>query len=119
MSFAQLRRRLRRTRHRRIAASTGRLDLCAQCGEGFVCPVTWAESGPADWWIVLRCGGCGASREVVASNAAVAAYDIRLDEDMSAINSAADRLQHELLSAEADTLAAAFQRDLLTADDFR
>jgi hypothetical protein len=38
---------------------------------------------------------------------------------MSAINSAADRLQRELLAAEADTLAAAFQRDLLTADDFR
>jgi hypothetical protein len=119
MSFPQLRRRLRRAHGRRIAANTGRLDLCTACGEGFVCPVTWAESGPADWWIMLRCGGCGISREVVASNAAVAAYDSRLDAEMSAINLAADRLERELLAAEADTLAAAFQRDLLTADDFR
>lgn len=82
-------------------------------------PIKWAESGAADWWLLLRCGECGTSREVVASNAVVAAYDSRLDEGMIAINQAADRLAREALAAEADTLVTALDLDLLGADDFR
>ena len=119
MTLYGLRRSLRRARGRRIAARTGRLDLCGACGESFVCPVTWSESGPADWWLLLRCGSCGTSREVVASNAAVAAYDSLLDDGMRDINAAAERLAREALAAEADTLGAALERGLLTADDFR
>jgi len=117
--IARLRRRLRCARGRRLAASSGRLDLCGECGEAFVCPVAWSERGPDDWWLHLRCGACGASREVVASNTAVAEYDGYLDDGMREINAAADRLAREALAAEADTLGAALQRGLLTADDFR
>ncbi|HEX6652027.1 MAG TPA: hypothetical protein VF072_04735 [Thermoleophilaceae bacterium] len=119
MTFDHIRRRLRRARGRRLAASTGRLDLCGACGEPFVCPVTWAESGPADWWLLLRCGSCGTSREVVATNAAVAEYDSQLDEGMKVINAAAERLAREALAAEADALGTALGMDLLGADDFR
>jgi hypothetical protein len=119
MALSRLRRRLRRARGRRLAASTGRLDLCGACGEAFVVPVTWSESGPADWWLLLRCGSCGASREVVASNAAVAEYDCHLDDGMQEINAAAELLAREQLAVEADTLSVALQRDLLSADDFR
>jgi transcription elongation factor Elf1 len=119
MTISGLRRSLRRARGRRLAASSGRLDLCGACGEAFVCPVTWSESGPGDWWLVLRCGSCGKSREVVASNAAVAAYDSLLDDGMREINIAAERLAREAIAAEADTLGAALARGLLTADDFR
>jgi transcription elongation factor Elf1 len=119
MTISGLRRRLRRARGRRLAASTGRLDLCGACGEAFVCPVTWSEAGPADWWLLLRCGSCGSSREVVASNAAVAAYDSLLDDGMTQINSTAERMAREAIAAEADTLGVALQRGLLTADDFR
>jgi hypothetical protein len=119
MTLAQLRRRLRRAHGRRIAANTGRLDLCGACGEPFVCPVTWSEKGPADWWLLLRCGSCGESREVVASNAAVAEYDSHLDEGMREINAAAEQLAREALAAEADALGTALDMDLLGADDFR
>lgn len=119
MTLPGLVRRLRRARGRRLAANTGRLDLCGACGEAFVYPVTWAERGPMDWWLHLRCGSCGASREVVASNAAVAAYDSQLDAGMREINSAAEQLAHEALAAEAETLVVALDRDLLSADDFR
>jgi len=119
MALSELRRRLRRARGRRLAASTGRLDLCLDCGEDFVCPVTWSESGPADWWLLLRCGECGSSREVVATNAAVARYDSQLDEGMSEINRVADRIGREALAAEADALGVALQHDLFGADDFR
>ena len=82
-------------------------------------PVTWSESGPADWWLLLRCGSCGRSREVLASNAAVAWYDNQLDEGMQEINWAAEQLARDALAAEADTFGAALERDLLSADDFR
>ena len=82
-------------------------------------PVTWSESGPADWWLVLRCGSCGESRDVVASNAAVADYDRQLDEGMTVINAVAERLGREVLAAEADSFATALQLGLLGADDFR
>ena len=119
MTFAHIRRRLRRARGRRLAATTGRLDLCGACGEAVVCPVPWSEQGPADWWLMLRCGSCGASREVVASNSAVAAYDSQLDEGMQEINAAAEQLAREALAAEADALGTALGMDLLGADDFR
>src|SRR5215212_2419850 len=119
MALYRLRRRLRRAHGRRLAAGGGRLDLCGDCGEAFVCPVSWSESGPADWWLLLRCGSCGNSREVVASNAAVARYDSQLDDGMVAINRAADRLARDAIAAEADALGTALNLGLLTADDFR
>jgi hypothetical protein len=56
---------------------------------------------------------------VIASNTAVAAYDSQLDEGMREINFAAEQLAREALAREADTLGAALERGLLTADDFR
>src|SRR4051812_49853614 len=99
MSLSRIRRRLRRARGRCLATGAGRLDLCSACGEAFVFPVTWTESGPDDWWLLLRCGGCGTSRNGVASNADVAEYDSLLDEGVAEINSYADRLQREALAA--------------------
>jgi hypothetical protein len=96
-----------------------RLELCPACGTDFVYPVTWTESGPADWWLLLRCGACDTWRNVVASNNAVAAYDRILDEDMDAIRIESERLERELLQAEAETITTALRLDLLSPDDFR
>jgi hypothetical protein len=110
---------LRRSGGRDGAATPRRLDLCPTCGEEFVYPVTWTESGPADWWLLLRCGACGTWRDVVASNNTVEAFDRILDEEMDVIRAAAERLARESLSAQAETLSAALRLDLLGADDFR
>jgi hypothetical protein len=110
---------LRRGGGRRRASIAANLHVCPSCGEAFVYPVTWAESGPTGWWLLLRCGGCGSWRDVVASNLAVEAFDRTLDEAMNAIRRAAERLARESLAAQAETLAAALRLDLLTADDFR
>jgi hypothetical protein len=56
---------------------------------------------------------------VVASNHAVAAFDRMLDEEMDEIRAAAERLERESFSAQADTFGAALRLDLLGADDFR
>jgi hypothetical protein len=106
-------------RRRDRAATSTRLDVCLGCGEGFVYPVSWTESGPADWWLLLRCGGCGTLRDVVASNNAVAAFDRQLDEEMDEIKAAAEQLGRESFSDEADAFGTALRLDLLSADDFR
>ncbi len=96
-----------------------RLELCPRCGEKFVYPVTWTESGPADWWLLVRCGACGTWRDVIASNSTVDAFDQTLDEHRHVIRAAAERLARESLAAQAETLGTALRLDLLTADDFR
>jgi len=96
-----------------------RLELCSRCGEEFVYPVTWTESGPAEWWLLLRCGACGTWRDVIANNCTVDAFDEILDGQMRVTRTAAERLDRESLAAQADTLGTALRLDLLTADDFR
>jgi hypothetical protein len=117
--MSRLRLWLRRHGARRSASAGTRLQLCRECGEDFVYPVTWTESGPDAWWLLLRCGGCGSWRDVVASNAAVADFDRVLDEESAEIELAADRLGRESLRAEADALCTALDLDLIGADDFR
>jgi hypothetical protein len=117
--MSPFRRWLRRSGGLDGTGTATRLDVCPKCGEGFVYPVTWAESGPSDWWLLLRCGGCGAWRDVIASNRVVAAFDRRLDEEMDVIRTAAEQLARESLSAQAEILSAALRQDLLGADDFR
>src|SRR5215210_2403189 len=79
-----------------------RLDLCSECGQGFVYPISWTESGPADWWLHLRCGACGEQRDVVASNHAVDAFHRQLDGEMQVIEAAADRLERESFQVQAE-----------------
>jgi hypothetical protein len=110
---------LRRPGGRHDAETATRLDLCCACGQGFVYPVSWSESGPADWWLHLRCGACGESRDVVASNYVVEAFDRLLDGEMEMIETAAEELEREAFQVQADTFGAALRLDLLTADDFR
>jgi hypothetical protein len=110
---------LRRARRRDRASTPTRLDLCPGCGTGFVYPVTWTEWGAAEWLVHLRCGDCGASRDVVASNYAVAAFDRMLDAEMDVIRAAAERLDQESFCAQTESFSAALRLGLLGADDFR
>jgi hypothetical protein len=95
------------------------LHLCPACGEGFVNPVRWTESGAHDWWMLLRCGGCGSWRDVVAGNYAVDAFDRVLDEGIDSIEAELERLEREQLAADAEVFATALRLDLLDAEDFR
>ena len=110
---------LRRSGGRHDAETATRLDVCPECGEKFVYPVSWNESGPADWWLHLRCGACGATRDVVASDLTVDAFDRQLDGEMEMIEAAVERLERESFLAEAETFGTALRLDLLSADDFR
>jgi len=67
----------------------------------------------------LRCGSCGVTREVLAGNHTVAAFDRVIDADMDTISAAAERLERESFAAQADSFGVALRLDLLSADDFR
>jgi hypothetical protein len=108
-------------RRRRRAASTRHdadLQRCRECDEDTVHPVEWEPFGETHWWILLRCGACGAQGEGLVGNAAAQRFDRELDEAQDEMVRAADRLGLEIMSAHAETLAVALQRDLIDADDF-
>jgi hypothetical protein len=108
---------LNRNRTKHVDPAT-LLHLCRECGEDFVYPVAWTESGADSWLLLLRCGGCDAWRDVIASNEVVAAFDRALDEGIELIRAEADRLEREWLAAHTDVFARALHLDLLGAEDF-
>ena len=95
------------------------LHICRGCTEAFAYPVTWTESGPDHWWLLLRCGACGTWRETISTDGAVAAFDCFLDEGTASIRAGLERLERQLLREDVETLATALELDLLSPDDFR
>lgn len=95
------------------------LVVCQTCGSDFVNPVSWHEQGQADWWIRLRCGGCGLVRDVEVSNDEAERYDVELDRGMAKIASTLTTLDRARMVAEADALKTALERDLIGPGDFR
>jgi hypothetical protein len=94
------------------------LSECTECGAGFVHPVEWSPNDGGTWWMLLRCGSCGASREAIVPDEEAERYDRELDLAEHRMRSAADRLSRELLEAEADSLATALELDLIGVEDF-
>jgi hypothetical protein len=83
-----------------------------------VIPTAWMPQTDSSWWMYLRCGACGAAREVVVSDAAAQRYDADLDRGTHEIAAALRRLECEQMAEEADALATALRLDLLDASDF-
>jgi hypothetical protein len=81
-------------------------------------PVEWEPFGEAHWWMSLRCGACGSWAEVLVDDAAAQRFDRALDSAQDEMVVAADRLRVESMSAQAEALAVALDRDLIDADDF-
>jgi transcription elongation factor Elf1 len=106
----------KRPRPRR--ADDEELILCAHCGSDFVSPVDSAEQGRTGWWIRLRCGQCGETREVVVSQETADHYDRALDRTSEAIASNLRRIERERMAADVEAFATALRLDLLDAADF-
>jgi hypothetical protein len=91
---------------------------CTACGADFVHPVEWGPEDGENWWMLLRCGACGASREEIVPDAEAERYDRELDRAERRIRRAAERLSRERLADEADSFATALELDLIGAEDF-
>ena len=70
------------------------------------------------WDLRLRCGQCGAFRDIVVSDGAAKRYDHDLDRGMSEIATALAREDRERMTAEAQVFIAALEHDLIDAGDF-
>jgi hypothetical protein len=94
------------------------LQRCRTCGSDSVHPVEWEPFGDTHWWILLRCGACGARGEGLVANDAAQRFDRDLDDAQDEMVRAADRLGFEILSEQLESLTVALERDLIDADDF-
>jgi hypothetical protein len=83
-----------------------------------VVPVDFAEHGDDAWWLVLRCGACGASREVIASDEEADRFGRELDRGVQRIADEIDRIERERMAETARVLSEALERDLIDASDF-
>ena len=94
------------------------LSDCSECGADFVHPVEWSPNDGGTWWMLLRCGACGTSREEIVPDEEAERYDRELDMAEYRMRRAADRLSKELLEEQAESFATALQLDLIGAEDF-
>ncbi|MGH2967956.1 MAG: hypothetical protein ACRDK0_02650 [Solirubrobacteraceae bacterium] len=111
--------RSRWTPIRRLLRRATGLHECPACRCDMVCPVHWHPVDAERWAIVLRCGECGLTRDVVASNAQAAAFDDALDERQRKLERELARLDAERMAADVDVFVAALDRDLIDPADFR
>jgi hypothetical protein len=91
---------------------------CTACGADFVHPVEWSPNDAHTWWMLLRCGACGATREETVPDAEAERYDRELDRAEHRMRCAAERLSRERLAVQADSFATALELDLIGAEDF-
>ena len=98
-------------------ASAG-LEMCPACGRDFVQPVSWEPDGPERWWMFLRCGECGVSREVTVSNDEAGRFEAELHSRAKLVARAVRELEEERISAEVATFVTALERDLIVPADF-
>jgi uncharacterized Zn finger protein len=91
---------------------------CTACGADFVHPVEWSPQDGESWWMLLRCGACGESREETVPDAEAERYDRELDRAEHRMRRAAERLSQERLAEQADSFATALRLDLIGAEDF-
>ena len=94
------------------------LENCPACGRDFVQPVSWEPAGETHWWMFLRCGECGMSREVAVSNADADRFERALHARASVLASQVRILENERMAAEIDAFAPALQQDVIDADFF-
>jgi hypothetical protein len=91
---------------------------CTSCGADYVHPVEWSPHDGESWWMLLRCGACGASREETVSDVEAELYDRELDRAEYRMLRAADRLSQERLAEQAKSFVTALELDLIGAEDF-
>jgi hypothetical protein len=91
---------------------------CTACGADFVHPVEWSPHDGESWWMLLRCGACGASREETVPDAEAERYDRELDRAEHRMRRTAERLSQERLAEQAESFATALELDLIGAEDF-
>jgi hypothetical protein len=96
------------------------LHVCGGCGSGLVQPTRWEQTEVrGQWRLWRRCPECEWNCDAVHGEREIDAYDEVLDAGTQELNDVLGRLQRENMQRVADSLVAALEADLITADDFR
>jgi nucleotide-binding universal stress UspA family protein len=103
---------------RRSEPATEPLHVCFYCAGELVHPVDWAEAGPGQWRILLRCPECEATREGVFEQTAVERLDDELDRAAEALLNDLQRVTHANMAEEIDLFTRALDADLIQPCDF-
>ena len=90
---------------------------CRACTAEAVVPVNWEDSGD-EWYVSLRCGACGARRDVTLDDEQAREFDRALDRGIYRIGRLVRSLERERMLADAESLSIALVHDLIGADDF-
>ena len=94
------------------------LHVCTECGSELVQPSWWKEDGPRTWRVCLSCPECWHEHESVYAQAAVDAYDERLNQGTEELMATYRRLTRENLSDELDRFAGALRAGAILPEDF-
>lgn len=71
------------------------LVICPLCDNDHVVPLAYEEVGEAGWWMHLRCGDCGARRDVRVSDAEANRFGLALGAGTREIADDLERLLSE------------------------
>jgi len=107
-----------RRRRQSTAPSPEQLHVCFHCEGSLVYPLDWAEEGPRQWRILLRCPDCESRREGVFEQSVVERLDDELDRAANALLGDLRRMTHANMSDEIEFFVRALDADLIGPSDF-
>jgi DNA-directed RNA polymerase subunit RPC12/RpoP len=94
------------------------LHVCGACSSELVQPEWWEEAGGGAWRVGLRCPECEHREEGTFAQAAVDAFDARLDDGIDALTATYRRVLRENLAEELERFSGALAADALLPEDF-
>jgi hypothetical protein len=105
--------------HQTSTATAG-LHVCPRCESPLVQPTCWEQAEDRGHWrLWRRCPECEWHSNEVHGEAAIDAFDEELDHGTQALVEVLREIERENMQYVAETLGAALEADLITADDFR
>ncbi len=95
------------------------MTACPSCGSTLVQALRWEPGAGGTHDVALRCPECESCFRARLGPAAMRAFEAHQAAARRELTAAYDRVVAESMEALAACLAAALERDLLGADDFR
>jgi hypothetical protein len=96
------------------------LHVCPRCTSPLVQPTCWEQAEDRGHWrLWRRCPECNWRCDKVHGEAEIDAFDEELDLGTRTLADVLKAIEHENMEYVVETIAAALEADLITADDFR
>jgi transcription elongation factor Elf1 len=95
------------------------LHICDSCKSDFVSPITWNYLGDEKFWMLIRCGECELSKEIIVTQSVADSYEKNLEETAKPIDYRKSVMKAEREEQEAQDLIQKVLSGEITADDFK